>query len=135
MPYLCSFEKTNGEGARPHPSDKNKDVARVEHPTRVEHPIRAALRAAVLGAVALGLMAQAAGGQANAPSLPAGATAPTATQVGPSSYQGSVPAGEATAQTVDLTLDEAIARGLRNNLGGILSGTTEGTAEGGRVGR
>ena len=39
------------------------------------------------------------------------------------SFQGSVPTGEATAQPIDLSLDDAIQRGLRNNLGVILSGT------------
>lgn len=37
-----------------------------------------------------------------------------------SAFAGSVTAGSATPQTLDLTLDDAIARGLRNNLGTIL---------------
>jgi outer membrane protein TolC len=41
----------------------------------------------------------------------------------PSPFQGSVATGEVSAQPVNLTLDEAIQRGLRNNLGAILSGT------------
>ncbi len=48
--------------------------------------------------------------------------APSATQVTPSTFQGSVAAGEVSAQAVDLTLDDAIQRGLKNNLGVILSG-------------
>jgi outer membrane protein TolC len=40
-----------------------------------------------------------------------------------SAYEGSVPTGQATAQTLGLSLDEAIQRGLKNNLGVILSGT------------
>ncbi len=39
------------------------------------------------------------------------------------SFQGSVPKGTATAQTIDLSLDDAIERGLQANLGIILSGT------------
>jgi outer membrane protein TolC len=40
-----------------------------------------------------------------------------------SSYQGSLTKGEVSQQTLDLSLDDAIQRGLRNNLGVILSGT------------
>jgi outer membrane protein TolC len=43
-------------------------------------------------------------------------TAPTA-----QSYQGSVTAGEASAQPIELSLDDAMQRGLKNNLGAILS--------------
>src|SRR6202023_979883 len=46
--------------------------------------------------------------------------APTAAQASPSSFQGSVTVGEASAQPIDLTLDDAIQRGLKNNLGVIL---------------
>jgi len=45
------------------------------------------------------------------------------------SFQGSVTAGEATAQTLDLSLDEAIQRGVKNNLGAILSGTQTASAK------
>jgi outer membrane protein TolC len=38
-------------------------------------------------------------------------------------FLGSVPAGQVTAQALDLTLDDAMQRGLKNNLGAILSGT------------
>ena len=54
--------------------------------------------------------------------------APTA-----SSFQGSVPAGEATAQAIDLSLDEAIQRGLKNNLGAILSNQQTAAARGQRL--
>ncbi len=40
-----------------------------------------------------------------------------------SSFQGSVTKGEASAQAIDLSLDDAIQRGLQANLGIILSGT------------
>jgi outer membrane protein TolC len=46
---------------------------------------------------------------------------------GASSFKGSVTEGRATAENLNLTLDEAIQRGLRTNLGILLSGT--GTAE------
>lgn len=49
------------------------------------------------------------------------------------SFQGSVPTGEATAQSQSLTLDEAIARGLRNNLGVILSSQQTAQARGARL--
>jgi outer membrane protein TolC len=39
------------------------------------------------------------------------------------SFQGSVAKGEASAQAIDLSLDDAIQRGLQTNLGMILSGT------------
>ncbi len=38
-------------------------------------------------------------------------------------FQGSVPQGEASPQAIDLSLDDAIQRGLKANLGIILSGT------------
>lgn len=44
------------------------------------------------------------------------------------SFQGSVAAGPANGQTLELSLDDAIQRGLRNNLGVILSGTQTSSA-------
>ncbi len=55
-------------------------------------------------------------------------TGPTA-----SSFQGSVATGEATGQTIDLSLDDAMQRGLKNNLGVILSGTQTASARGQRL--
>ena len=55
-------------------------------------------------------------------------TGPTA-----QSYQGSVTVGQATGQTIDLSLDEAIQRGLKNNLGVILSATQTASARGQRL--
>ncbi len=49
--------------------------------------------------------------------------APTPAQPSAASFQGSVPSGAATSQTLDLSLDAAIERGLKTNLGIILSGT------------
>lgn len=79
---------------------------------------------AVLGAGIPGLRAQ---------SLPAGASAPNAAQVTSSSFQGSVQTGDVSEQTLDLTLDDAIQRGLRNNLGVILSGTQTAAAKAQRL--
>jgi len=77
----------------------------------------------------LGLAVLVSGGLAaqtpQAPSQPAGPTA--------SSFQGSVTAGDVSAQAIDLTLDEAIRRGLKNNLGVILSGTQTAQARGQRL--
>lgn len=59
------------------------------------------------------------------PPLP---TPPTAAD-----FQGSVPTGIATAQPIDLTLDEAIQRGLKANLGVILTGTQASAARAERL--
>src|ERR1039458_9003480 len=48
---------------------------------------------------------------------------PQATGPNAQSFQGSVVSGEATGSVVDLSLDDAIQRGLKHNLGVILSGT------------
>jgi len=68
--------------------------------------------------------------QPSAQTVPA---APTAAQATPSSFQGSVTQGEASAQLLYLTLDDAIQRGLRNNLGVILSATQTAGAHGQRM--
>jgi len=66
--------------------------------------------------------------------LPAAAqSVPTAAAPTQQSFQGSVPSGTATGQVLDLTLDDAIQRGLRNNLGAILSGTQTAAAKGERL--
>ena len=49
------------------------------------------------------------------------------------SFQGSIAKGEATGQAIDLTLDDAMQRGLQNNLGVILSGTQTAAARGQRL--
>ncbi len=49
------------------------------------------------------------------------------------SYQGSVVQGEASAQSIDLSLDDAIERGLHYNLGIILNGTQMASARGQRL--
>jgi outer membrane protein TolC len=79
-----------------------------------------ALGLAAAGTVQLNAQAQ------TGPALPSAQTiqtsVPTAAPSTASSFQGSVPLGQATDQTIDLTLDDAIQRGLKNNLGVILSG-------------
>jgi outer membrane protein TolC len=63
------------------------------------------------------------------------APAQTPAPVGPTagSFQGSIPRGQVSPQPVDLTLDQAIERGLQNNLGTILSGTQTAAARGQRL--
>jgi outer membrane protein TolC len=48
-------------------------------------------------------------------------------------FQGSVATGDASAQTIGLSLDDAIQRGLKTNLGAILSGTQTAVARGERL--
>jgi outer membrane protein TolC len=50
-----------------------------------------------------------------------------------SPFQGSVATGEASAQPLSLTLDEAMQHGLKANLGVILSGTQSAAARGERL--
>jgi outer membrane protein TolC len=50
-----------------------------------------------------------------------------------SPFQGSVATGEASAQAIGLSLDDAIQRGLKTNLGVILSGTQKAAARGERL--
>lgn len=50
-----------------------------------------------------------------------------------STFQGSVEQGETTSKVLELSLDDAIERGLRNNLGVILSGTQTAAARGERL--
>ncbi|HEY6489917.1 MAG: TolC family protein [Terracidiphilus sp.] len=49
------------------------------------------------------------------------------------SFQGSVTVGQVSAQPIDLSLDDAMQRGLKNNLGAILSGTQASGARGQRL--
>jgi outer membrane protein TolC len=83
---------------------------------------------ACAGACLLGLAVFCAGGSAGLAQTVPNQTTPTA-----SSFQGSVTTGEATGQTIDLSLDEAIQRGLKANLGVILSGTQTAAARGERL--
>ncbi len=56
-------------------------------------------------------------------------------QTSASPYQGSVATGEVSAQAIDLSLDDAIQRGLKNNLGVILSGQQTAAARGQKLGQ
>jgi outer membrane protein TolC len=60
--------------------------------------------------------------------LPCGLAAQSATP-----FQGSVAAGDVSAQPVSLTLDDAVQRGLKANLGVILSGAQTAAARGERL--
>ncbi|MGD0890110.1 MAG: TolC family protein [Terracidiphilus sp.] len=80
------------------------------------------------GGCLFGLAVLSAGG-----GLALGQTIPNQTTPTASSFQGSVTTAEATGQTIDLSLDEAIQRGLRANLGVILSGTQTASARGERL--
>jgi outer membrane protein TolC len=79
----------------------------------------------------LGLAVSAPCGSA-AQSLP-GLPASQSSAASASSFQGSVAVGEASAQPIALSLDEAIQRGLKANLGIILSGTQTAGARGERL--
>lgn len=59
-----------------------------------------------------------------------GQQAPTAAGPTADSFRGSVPSGTASAGTLNLTLDDAIQRGMRNNLGVILNATQASGARG-----
>jgi len=63
-------------------------------------------------------------------SVPGQSAGPTA-----GSFQGSVTTGNATAQQLDLSLDDAIQRGVKNNLGAILSGTQTASARAQKLGQ
>jgi outer membrane protein TolC len=65
--------------------------------------------------------------RAQVPAVP-NPTTPTA-----GSFQGSVPTGEASSQTIELSLDDAIQRGLKANLGIILSNTQTAAVRGQRL--
>jgi outer membrane protein TolC len=64
---------------------------------------------------------------------PLGLAPPQASGPNAQSYQGSVTVGTATGETLNLTLDEAIQRGLKNNLGILLSGTQTAANKGQRL--
>lgn len=85
---------------------------------------RGSLYARLALAAACGLAAGAGAQQLQQPA-PQGPTA--------SSFQGSVVEGQATGQMLDLSLDDAMQRGLRTNLGIILSATQSAQARGQRL--
>jgi len=83
----------------------------------------------VLAALIIALPAP---GCAGAQTLPGAAAAPSTAPV-PPDFNGSVPTGEVSPTPLELSLDEAIQRGLRNNLGVILSSTQTATARSQRL--
>jgi len=84
-------------------------------------------RRTIFSCACAGLLCIAAASGAQTVSVP-NQTTPTA-----GSFQGSVPTGEASAQSIDLSLDDAIQKGLKANLGLILSGTQTTAARGQRL--
>jgi len=74
--------------------------------------------ACALAALSLALAGPALAAQTAPPQVPGVSTAPTAP-----SFLGSVTQGKASTDSLDLSLDEAMQRGLRSNLGLILSNT------------
>ena len=86
-----------------------------------------------LAIVSLGLIAGFSGTKLAAQTTPAAPAPATAAQATPSSFQGSVQVGEVSSQPIDLTLDDAIQRGLKNNLGVILSATQTAAVRGQRL--
>jgi outer membrane protein TolC len=60
-------------------------------------------------------------------------TASNGATVNQDSFKGSVVSGTATGTTIDVSLDDAIQRGLRNNLGLILQGSAQKSANGQRL--
>ena len=86
-------------------------------------PANALLIGAMLFLPSAGLHAQVTAGE-QLPSLP---TVESVIKLNNDNYLGSIPQGKATAETIDLGLEDAIDRGLKYNLGLYLSGQT--TAE------
>jgi outer membrane protein TolC len=60
-------------------------------------------------------------------------TAANGATVNQDSFKGSVVSGTATGTALDLSLDDAVQRGLRNNLGLILQGSAQKSANGQRL--
>jgi outer membrane protein TolC len=91
----------------------------------MKSPIRFCAVALVTGACLSGAAAIA---QSSAIPPPTAPSPPTSAD-----YQGSVTKGTASAQAIDLSLDDAIQRGLQSNLGVILSGTNTAGARAARL--
>ena len=62
-----------------------------------------------------------------------GAAGDNGAQVTQESFKGSIVAGKSTGSPIDLSLDDAIARGLKQNLGVILQGSAVQSANGQRL--
>ncbi len=85
----------------------------------MQSKIRSTIRSWAFGLALSAALASGSGAAAQTASIPA-APAPGAPSA--ASFQGSVPRGAVTAGVLDLSLDDAIRRGLDANLGVILSG-------------
>jgi outer membrane protein TolC len=94
--------------------------------------IAAGIAASVLLFTVPSATAQLGGSQSGTPSTPNIQVAPPAGPTAPSSnnFQGSVTQGTATADTLSLTLDDAVQRGVKANLGLLLSNTQTQSARG-----
>ncbi len=96
-------------------------------------PWRATPNALLLGAMLLlsgaSLRAQVTAGE-QLPSLPSAESVITRNT---DTYLGSIPQGKATAETIDLGLEDAIDRGMKYNLGLYLSGQTTAEARASRI--
>lgn len=105
---------------------QNQPSPPVKPPRKFLCPVRLAnisLAAGLLAAVAMPAQSQISlGSQQSAPTPPAAST-----------YQGGVTRGAATQDTLPLTLDDAVQRGLQNNLGLLLSNTQITSARGDRL--
>jgi outer membrane protein TolC len=82
---------------------------------------------AVLAGLAISMV-----GLAGAQTLPSASAAPSTAPTS-SDFSGSVPSGTVSQQPLNLSLDDAIQRGLKNNLGVILSGTQTAAARAQRL--
>ncbi|MGA2752710.1 MAG: TolC family protein [Terracidiphilus sp.] len=90
-----------------------------------ENPIRFCATALAFGVCLFGRAAAAQSSVIPPPTMP---SPPTAMD-----FQGSVTKGNASSQTIDLSLEDAIQRGLQSNLGIILSGTQTSGARAARL--
>src|SRR5271165_2755149 len=92
-------------------------------------PANALLIAAMLLLPSSGLRAQVTTGE-QLPPLP---TPESVITRNTDSFLGSIPQGKATAETIDLTVEDALERGLKYNLGLYLSGQTTAEARAARI--
>lgn len=114
---------------------------------KLVRPCAAGVLLGMAGLAAAGVSAAAQSGAPSAPSAAPGGPSATANSggssanisgpvsVGPNaqSFQGSVVKGPVSPQAIDLSLDDAIQRGLQTNLGIILSGTQSAAARAQRL--
>lgn len=114
---------------------------------KLVRPCAAGVLLGMAGLAAAGVSAAAQSGAPSAPSAAPGGPSATANSGGssanisgpvsvgpnPQSFQGSVVKGPVSPQAIDLSLDDAIQRGLQTNLGIILSGTQSAAARAQRL--